>query len=129
MRTTRNSGCPICTASCGEKAIRAILVHRGVSYRSEMTFDHCRRFRPLPFDFAVFRDDRLAGLIEFQGAQHYKPHLGWDGIKALKDQKIKDQIKRDYCKAEGIPFLEIPYWELGSLETLLVSFLGPLGLA
>ena len=38
---------------------------------------------------------------------------------SLEDQKRRDKIKKDYCLANNISLIEIPYWELKNLEQFL----------
>ena len=38
------------------------------------------------------------------------------GEEGFKSQKIRDNIKRDYCKKNNIILIEIPYWDFDILE-------------
>lgn len=86
---------------------------------------------PLYFDFAIYGHGEIVCLIEYQGHYHYKP-IFFDGAKTisleqanlnLKSQQYRDQLKRDYCKENNIPLIEIPYWEFeaGNLENYLLK--------
>lgn len=43
--------------------------------------------------------------------------------KVFEEGQIRDQIKRDYCKENGIKMIEIPYWKK-NVEDLLIDELG-----
>ena len=72
----------------------------------------------LPFDFAIFKDDKLEFLIEVQGRQHYEivRHSKEETFEILQ-QKLKttqshDNIKEGYCKCNNIKLIKIPYWDI-----------------
>ena len=60
---------------------------------------------PLRFDFAIFNEDKLVGLIEFQGEQHYIPSNGFYNETLIEH----DKMKKEYCKNHNIPLIEIKY--------------------
>ena len=64
-------------------------------------------------------------LIEFQGEQHYESVDYFGGDKKFKDQQRKDRIKRNFCKENNMPLLEIRYddkdWESKIKEFLNIS--------
>ena len=39
----------------------------------------------------------------------------------MNEQK-RDAIKRDWCQRNGVPLLEIPYWDFDKIETLVERF-------
>lgn len=101
------TGCPVCKNSKGEIYIRRILDEHCITYIPQKRFKDCRYKRPLPFDFYI---SDLNLCIEYQGEQHYYPANIWGKTyKDLELQQLKDSIKRDYCKANGITLLEIKY--------------------
>ena len=78
-----------------------------IQYKTQYWFDDCRIQLPLPFDFALFKDDKLIGLCEYQGEQHYEPvDFANKGVKWAEKQfernQISDNIKRTYCKDKDI---------------------------
>ena len=84
-------------------------------------FDDCKDKNYLPFD--IYLDDYNV-LIEYQGEQHYKPirYSGesWEEAEEkFKYTKKHDLVKKEYCIANNIPLLEIPYWEFDDLEYYL----------
>lgn len=98
-------GCPSCKESKGEKKISEFLEGCGVNYIRQKIFKGCSHENSLKFDFFV--GDRFC--IEYQGEQHYIPVKNWGGEEALETNKKRDQIKRDFCKENNIPLLEIKY--------------------
>lgn len=120
--------CPHCSASKGEKYIENILDKNNIQYQTQYCFDDCRMQLPLPFDFAIFNNNNLIELCEYQGIQHYEPiDFAGKGIEwannLLKRNQLSDNTKRTYCKNNNIPLLEIPYWEFKNTETILLDFI------
>ena len=106
-------GCPKCSESHGEKQITAWLRQRDIRNIPQKKFDDCRDINVLPFDFYI---PELNICIEYQGEQHYHP-VNFGGISDeeaydnfLKTQR-HDEIKRNYCMANDIKLIYIPYWE------------------
>jgi len=78
----------------------------------------------LPFDFGIYDiAGSLLGLIEFQGKQHYIFDNYFGGDLAFKNRRKNDIIKRNFCKDNQIPFLEIPYTKIHSIELIVSNFL------
>jgi hypothetical protein len=107
--------------SVGEKTISSILVSNGVEHKLQYTIAECRDFSALPFDVAITKNDELLCLIEYQGIQHFIAIDFFGGEEALQQTRKRDQIKRNYCKKNNIPLLEITYKE--NLEEKLSIFL------
>lgn len=122
--------CPICTSlskSNGETIIYKYLNSRNINFKSEYKIDDCANVLPLPFDFAIFHDDKLIGLIEFDGIQHFKPVKAFGGEKSFQRQKINDNIKNNYCKEKQIPLLRISYRKIRKIHEILDKYLDSLG--
>jgi len=66
------AGCPVCKESKGEREIRINLKELKMNFKYQYSFKNCKNIKPLPFDFALFNNKKLIGLIEYQGIQHYK---------------------------------------------------------
>jgi hypothetical protein len=47
----------------------------------------------------------------------------YGGYKALKENQIKDKIKKDYCEFNKIPFLAISYKQYDQIENITQQFL------
>jgi len=111
----KGQGCPNCSKSNGEKIIDNFLRNKNIFFIAQKRFQNCRDKKPLPFDFYL-PDYNLC--IEFQGQQHFEPYFFTtfyknynDGKKHFEKQKIRDQIKKEYCKNNNIELLEIRYNE------------------
>ncbi len=95
--------------SNGVKRIKAHLIGLKISFKEEFKIADCKNIRPLPFDFALFSDGVLVGLIEYNGIQHYQKIRRFGGKKAFERQQKHDLIKMGYCNQHNIPFLVISY--------------------
>ena len=112
--------CPICRSSNGESKVATFLDSNEIEYKREYTFDDCRNIRVLPFDFAIFRDEQLYCLLEYDGEQHFKK-TGWESTDDNKLDRtiLTDNIKNDYCRSNNIKLIRIPYWDFSNLEKIL----------
>ena len=68
------------------------------------------------FDFAIFEDNKLKCLIEYQGEQHYQSKNFFDERLSFSKRQEYDEKKRQYCKERGIKLIEIPYWDYERLD-------------
>ena len=104
---TKSCGCLI---SVGEKQIANIFTKLGVEYVREYSFDDLlsSKNNPLRFDFAVFNNNQLSFLLEYQGAQHYTSSNTPFG---KMQREITDQQKKDYCHQHEYNLFEIAYNE------------------
>lgn len=70
-----------CIRSVGESAIQDILNKNNVKYKTEYIFSDLKNpstNHHLRFDFAIFENDKLQYLIEFDGRQHFTgPEATW----------------------------------------------------
>lgn len=110
----RIKGCPKCTEhqSLGEKRIRELLEYKKIQYIPQYRFENCKYKQSLPFDFYLPQKNIC---IEFQGEQHYNAcSLYYSDI-----QKIRDDIKKEYCERNNIRLILIPYWDINNIETYL----------
>jgi hypothetical protein len=114
------SGCPKCASSKGEKRIAQYLIKNGVDYKAQYWFNDCRDKKPLKFDFAIFEQNNLKLLIEYDGELHYEPYRTGEKAKGklLYIQK-HDKMKNEYCRINKIQLLRIPYWEKENIEEIL----------
>lgn len=125
----RGKGCGICKASKGELEIVYYLKDSQVLYDREFTFNDCRYKRKLPFDFVIFNEDSsVKGLVEYQGEQHYRKTKfntisDEQALENFKSQQIRDKIKYDYCKKNGISLLYIHYSDKEHIQTILSQFI------
>lgn len=120
----RGSRCPRCMQSSrGEERILRYLKDNNIEFKSQFKFDECRNKKPLPFDFAIYHNKNLIGLIEYQGEQHYKIVEHFGGEQGFKERKYNDEIKKDFCKKNDIPLLEIPFWNYDDIENMIEGFI------
>jgi hypothetical protein len=106
----RKTGCSKCgRKSRGEDAIQTWLDHNGYTYAKQYSIDEVRRKSKLLFDFAIFNNDELLCLIEYDGVQHFEPIKRFGGVGYLEDQRARDNIKNEYCKDNNINLIRIPY--------------------
>lgn len=115
--------CPKCipSGSKGEIKIHDFLNRNKIKFISE--------FNVFISDLnSNFRFDVCASgvLIEFDGEQHYKAIDFFGGEAELNNIRISDRIKNDYCAANGIPLIRIPYWDYDRIDEILTEKLLPL---
>ena len=70
----------------------------GIKYKSQYTFNDLKYKSLLKFDFAIFDNDSIKCLIEYNGEQHYKFkkrfHKNYENFIICQ---YRDKLKRDYC--------------------------------
>lgn len=105
------SGCPICKCSKGEKLVAQTLENLGIKYQREFSFsDLSGNINPLRFDFALFKNNKLSCLIEYDGELHFRYVKGFHrGIETFKLHKKYDKLKNKYCKKNNIKLIRISY--------------------
>jgi uncharacterized protein YcgL (UPF0745 family) len=118
----KGCGCPKCNSSTGEKLIMEVLKKMNVRFVHQYKFEDCIHKYQLPFDFAVFIDDKIK-LIEFHGEQHYMYKHFFHKKNGREESIVRDKIKLDYAIVNKIDLLVIPYTEIDNIEPLLIDFL------
>ena len=116
----RGHGCPDCTFSKGERKAEKTFKKLGVGFIPQKSFPDCIDKVKLRFDFYL---EEWNLLVEIQGKQHYECVEHFGGMIRFLDVQRKDQIKRDYCKANNIELLEIPYWDFDKIPEILTTAL------
>lgn len=118
LRKGRVISCGCLKRSYGEEKIHQILTIHNIDFQEEYSFEDCRSQQKakLRFDFAVFKNQKLYCLIEFQGEQHTKPIEWFGGKESFKILQEHDNIKREYCREHNIPLIEIPYVDRDKLD-------------
>ncbi len=121
------SGCPVCNESKGERRVAKYLDELKLLYKRQYKNKKCKDKKLLPFDFIVRVDDGKGFLIEYNGKQHYEPYNFGSKtncpIKMLENIQKRDKIKKDFCKDNNIPLLEIPYWDFNKIEEMINEFI------
>lgn len=64
----------------------------------------CKYKFKLPFDFYLSDYNTC---VEFDGIQHFEPRMAFGGKLEFEKTKIRDKIKDDYCKNNGINLIRI----------------------
>lgn len=106
-----------CIKSKGEMLIQKILTEQDIDFKTQFTFSDLKNKSKLRFDFAIFKNDNLFCLLEFQGKQHYKfNEQGWNNKQHFENQQITDNLKRQYCINNNIKLIEIPYYDIDKLS-------------
>lgn len=55
-------------------------------------------------------NDNIKILIEYDGKQHFQPIDYFGGKEQYNKNKIRDDIKDEYCKKNNMPLLRLPYF-------------------
>lgn len=110
--------CEYCVLSKVAKKVYEILKSNNIFFETEYSFNDLRSESDslLRFDFALIYDNKLVGLIEYDGEYHDI------------DEKmfVHDKLKDDYCELNNIPLLRIHHKESDILEFKLCDFLSNL---
>lgn len=91
-----------CLVSYKEYEIAKILDKINIEYEQEYSFLDLKDTNMLRFDFAVFQNQKLLGLIEYQGRQHFSNPEKFNHYGLLQKH---DAMKVQYCKDNNIPLL------------------------
>lgn len=110
--------CPFCKESHGEHEIEMWLSNRNVNHICQKKFENCRFKKELPFDFYL-PDSNVC--IEYDGEQHFKKVDLFGGEQGLAIRRLRDNIKDEFCKKEGIKLLRIKYNE--NIKDILSKFI------
>lgn len=109
IRTAYIQSCG-CVHSKGEQKITKMLIDEGCEFSTQYTFPDLVGVRggKLRFDFAIFLNNKLNCLVEFNGLQHYsKPEGKWGEEWDILIEN--DNRKKEYCKQHNIPLKIIKY--------------------
>lgn len=111
-----------CLSSHGEFLIKKLLLENNINFCSQYTFSDLKDKGLLRFDFAIFKEDKLYELIEFQGRQHYTgPEASWSHSDSLEDIQRRDSLKKKYCEENNIKLICIPYTEINNITLKLLN--------
>ena len=108
-----NIRCSCKNRSKGEQVIKEWLDLNDYNYIEQYRIKECKNKRALPFDFAVFENNKLIFLIEFDGEQHeivkFNFNSEGEALKNFNNQQENDKIKNEFCKNNKIPLIRIKY--------------------
>lgn len=117
-----------CISSQGEQKIAQILEQNNINFCKEYKFTDLYwkdKTKPLRFDFAIFENNQLKCLIEFDGRQHETGPEGiWTKRYSLEDTQYRDKLKNEYCKRNHLKLIRIPYTDLNKIDLQYLKNLG-----
>lgn len=94
-----------CISSYPELVIANLLDDNHIDYKRQYSFEDLRGLKNglLRFDFAIFKQQHLYCLIEYQGGQHTDTSVAWH----TEQLEIHDNLKKEYCKKHNILLYEL----------------------
>jgi len=121
LRALKIKCCKECSSVTSRPELETInmLNKYNIKYISQKTFPGCEYKKLLRFDFYL-PDHNVA--IEVNGRQHYEAVEFFGGLDSFEKSKIRDSIKRAYCKNKKINLIEIPYWDFDKIESYIVKY-------
>ena len=103
-------GCSKCNNNQGEMIVRNFLTKYEIEFEEQKTFKGCKYKQLLKFDFYLPQYNLC---IESDGSPHFRK-INWNGKytdeemeKELRLNQLRDQIKNNYCKENGIGLLRL----------------------
>ena len=132
LRNGHVSSCGCGFRSKGESIIKWLLDKTDLQYSTQYAIKikqnnyEVSQIHPYYFDFAIFKNNNLFYLIEFDGIQHFQAQekgSSWNTEEQVKQTQLRDSIKNQWCKDNNIPLIRIPYTHLQDLclEDLLLE--------
>ena len=109
---TVSCGCAI--KSAGEIKLEQICQENNWDYQMEYRI---KDFNILsPFDCAIFKDNELFCLIEYDGQQHFEAVDLFGGEMTFQEQQQRDIKKNEWCVKNNVVLLRIPYTDYDILN-------------
>lgn len=99
-----------CINSWGETQISFLLQKNNINYKKEYTFPDLKTEKggTPRFDFAIFKEDKLFCLIEYDGRQHSNFDENWKmSFNDFKHLQNIDKLKEEYCKNHNITLIRL----------------------
>lgn len=128
LRNGDTSSCG-CIQSKNESKIAIMLNRLNFNYKQQYRFQDLtsteRQCDTLPFDFAIFNNDTLLFIIEYDGIQHFSKEHQWSS-SGFETTRKNDLLKNKYCFEHNIPIIRIPYdqdYDLNDLKLETTRFL------
>lgn len=113
-------GCPKCNKSRGETIIENFLTKSNIEYIPQKSFDDLIFKNKLIFDFYLPTYNMC---IEYDGIQHFEPIKIFGGVEKFHLQKMKDDIKNNYCFDKKIKLVRISYKDFDIIYEILKTIL------
>lgn len=117
LHTGRVHSCG-CLHSYGEYVVQKLLEENNICFKREYSFEDLLspKGKKLRFDFAIFQDDKLQLLLEFDGRQHTTgPEAKWSHSDSLEEIQIRDELKNQYCNKNNIKLIRLTRSDLNNL--------------
>lgn len=117
LRKNKVSSCG-CLKSKGEYKINHILQENQIMFIQQYTFNDLKSENNIKykFDFAIFENNQLSYLIEYDGEQHFNKNFQFNNNEEnFEIIQKRDKIKNNYCKQHNIPLIRIPYTQYNNL--------------
>lgn len=113
LKTGKVQSCG-CLKSTGEQEIQQLLTKFHIEFKTQYTPKNWRfknGYKPF-YDFAIFKNDVLLCLLEYNGIQHrtYSNH-GWNTKENFDAVQRRDVEKQELCQKYDIPLYIIWYDE------------------
>jgi len=125
-RHDKNSGCPECSKSKGEKRISKNFMLKNILFMPQKEFEGLVGINngSLSYDFYLKQYNLL---IEYQGEMHERFCKGIHKTKKDFEKQVEhDRRKKEYALKNNINFLEIWYWDFNKIESILDGYLNSL---
>lgn len=117
---SKESGCPKCNQSRGERKIEKYLCDNSIIYIPQMKYDGLVGVNNIPLSYDFFLP-KYNILVEYQGQQHEQPVTWFGGEEKFRRQQEIDKIKKEYAKEHNIELIEIWYYDFKNIEQILES--------
>lgn len=120
-RTTKNSGCPICSIKLNVSEVKMLEILKEIF--PKLTIEY--RYRPKwlkRMELDVYIPSFKTG-IEYQGMQHFKPIDFFGGEKTFLAQIKRDKLKKELCVKNSITLIEVYYDEELTRDLLINKIL------
>lgn len=112
--------------SKGEEKIAKLLKSARIPFKQEVSFYDLKNLKGnlLRFDFAIFKNNKIVFLLEYDGEQHFHQVSHFQKtIFNFMQARENDRIKNAYCLRKNIPLIRVPYWDYEdlTLEKILTN--------
>ena len=101
-----------------EDKIELLLKTARIDYKREISFPDLKDKDFLRFDFGLYKNKKLIGIIEVDGEQHFQPIDHFGGKEEFRRVRKTDRAKNHYCIVHKIPLFRIPYTALETFQLI-----------
>lgn len=123
-RNTTGIKCPYCYGkSVGEQRIAKFLYDFNIKFTTEKTFDGLvsDTGTKLRYDFAIFDNNKIRCLIEYDGVHHYSEEKFKGNVSDIERVKKHDKIKDEFSITNNIPLIRIGYLDYPNIFDILIQ--------